>query len=667
LAEEVYELSQQHKSLETEVSGLSAQLRKSSSHISTSLTAETIAIRTAQKLSEIMPILADTKASRNWLSSQGLNGFLGLSDLAVQDDEKAPNARKVAKICIQISKLIGHCKAGSGLGRYMGLKLEKDMSGCLMLVKYLKKIYKRTCEDPMAKVLFMEIVGRMQDNLPTFEAAASLIAHLSDALPALPLAHFSKSLFSYLEEPDEATSTWLSSLHAVAVNWTPDLQATALACIQSLLYATAEQQFPRACLYLTELLISKKVNDMRPLIQFILNCSEAIKCGNRHVYSLIFKLHGLIVSNDQLIEAAICAMKHFTGASATTEQISLLICALGSVAAGHYSSLEWLYTDWTSAGEALGLLGLILETETLEEAIHSAEQLLTAFASSLTAEETAICLKLANRLYKSKRNNRSGLLFSLTSLVQTPLSSFFLKDLAAIPEENASPEQLADSSKLLNLVRKYPTEDIITAARHLAALIGQLRIEGVTAAIFTKELKLVLKQRTVQLRRLSAVLKPMVKSEPASAHLAMEMLELLAEAGNENVHLMLFVPEMITYLAARPVMPAEAVISFAENVLIKCFKVKNYTLLRILKNQLLDIDATLPLVDLIRRSKSALSIVDVYELNLLPNVKLDCIQVYDCMRGECLSVPLKQSVKVDTSSSFVFVDDGSIFCCGGEY
>lgn len=43
-----------------------------------------------------------------------------------------------------------------------------------------------------------------------------------------------------------------------------------------------------------------------------------------------------------------------------------------------------------------------------------------------------------------------------------------------------------------------------------------------------------------------------------------------AEIG--NLHLILFVMEMITNLVARPVIPAEAVISFGENVLIKCFK-----------------------------------------------------------------------------------------------
>ena len=669
MAQEVRELSQLNRSLVTEVSGLSAQLRHSASGstgVGTTggLTAEEIAICTAQKVSEVMPILADMKVSSNWLSSQGLEGFLNLTDLAVQDPEKAPSARKVAKVCIRICKLVGHCKAVSGLGRYMRLRLERDMPGCLMLSNYLKKIYQRTCEDPAAKELFREIMGRIQNNIPAFDAAAALIAHFSEALPAASLSHFSKSLLSYLEEPDETTSKWLEYLQQVPVNWAPEIKTAALTSIQSLLYAISEQRFPKACLYLTELLISNKVKSANGLVSFIFNCCEAIKDGNRHVYSLIFKLHGLVESREELIEAAVNAMQLFSSA-ATIEQVALLMCALDSISEGHYGALAWLYTDWASAGEALGLLGLLLETETLEEATHSCEQLLNSLAASLTATETATCIKFMHRLYRAKTKHRDGLMFSLTSLVRTPIAAFFLKDLAALPEEGASPEMLADTNKLLNLVRKYPDEEILTTAKFLASLIGLLRTEGVKVPMVNKGLKFVLKQRTEHLKRLAAALKPMVKSEPASAQLAVTLLGLLPKVPDETVFLMLFVPDMVMFLASTPMIQPESIISFCSTVLVKCFEVKNYTLLRILKSQQQD-NKLGPLTDLIRYSKPPYSITDVYELNLLPNVKADCIQVFDCMRGESLSIVLKQPVKVDTSSSFVFVDNGSIFCCGGE-
>ena len=669
LAHEVRELSQQNRSLVTEVSGLSAQLRHSSTGgqviSSGGLTAEEVAICTAQKVSEIMPILTDMNVSNEWLTSKGLEGFLSLSELAVQDPEKAPSARKIAKVCIRICQLVGHCKAMSGLGRYMRLRLERDMPGCLMLINYLKKTYQRTYEDPASKELFREIMGRLQNNIPEFDAAVGLIAHFSEALPAESLSHFSKALLSYLEEPDETTSKWLSYLKQVPVDWAPEIRSEALESIKSLLFASAERRFPRACLYLIELLISNQVENSKSLIAFIYHCCEALKGGNRHVYSLIFKLHGLVQENEELIEPAMNAMQQFGGARATIEEVALLMCALESIISGQYGALAWLYSDWGNAGEALGLLGLMLETETLEEATHSAEQLFTALASTLTSAETAICIKFMHRLFRSKPKHRDGLLFSLTSLVKTPLASFFLKDLTALPEEGASPEMLKDTDKLLNLVRKYPMEDIVTTGKYLASLICMLRAEGVTAPIVSKELKFVLRQRTEHLKRLSSALKPMVKSEPASAPLAVTLLSLLPKVPDETVYLMLFVPDMVMYLASTPMMASESVISFCENVLVKCFKERNFTLLRILKSQLQD-SKLLPLADLVRRSKSPISILDVYELNLLPNVKADCIQVFDCMRNESISVVLKQPVKVDTSSSFVFVDNGSIFCCGGE-
>ena len=670
LTNTISELSAQNRSLVTEVSGLSAQLRHSPSGnreagIPSGLTAEAIAICTAQKVSEVMPILADMKVSSNWMSSQGLEGFLNLTDLAVQDPEKAPSARKVAKVCIRISKLVGHCKAISGLGRYMSLRLERDMPGCLLLSNYLKKIYLRTYEDPASKELFREIVGRIQNNIPAFDAAAALIAHFSEALPAASLSHFSKSLLCYLEEPDETTTKWLEYLQEVPVDWDPEIKPAALVSIQSLLYASAEQRFPRACLYLTELLISNKVQSASTLISFIFNCCEAIKNGNRHVYSLVFKLHGLVQSKEELIETAITAMQQFS-AEATIEQVALLMCALDSICDGHYEALTWLYTDWTNAGEALGLLKLLLETETLEEATHSTEHLLRALATSLAATETAICLKFMHRLYRSKNKHREGLMFSLTSLVRTPIASFFLKDLAALPEEGASPELLADTNKLLNLARKYPVEDILTTAKYLASLIGLLRAEGVKVPVVNNGLKFVLKQRTEHLKRLAAALKSMVKSAPASAHLAVTLLGLLPKQPEETVFLLLFVPDMVVMLANTPLITPESIFSFCDNVLVKCFEVKNYTLLRIFKSQLLDPKLLSPLTEYIRFSKSPITINDVYGLNLLPNVKADCIQVFDCMRGESLSVVLKQPIKVDTSSSFVFVDNGGIFCCGGE-
>ena len=671
LTKELRELSAQNRSLVSEVSGLSSQLRlagtKAGQPISSSgITAEDVAVVTARKVSEMMPILSDIRVSNTWLSSKSMESFLQLADLTIQDPDRAPSARKVAKICVLIAQLVGPCKPVSSLGNVMRVRLENDATGCLQLVKHLKIIYSATRDDAASRVLLTEILSRMQANLPTFDSAVSLLAHLSSTLPALLLSHFARAFFNYLEEPDETTSKWLIELAALPVQWDASIKNTALGCVQSLLYAIAEQKFHKSCLQLLELLVHQQVPDQEPMLTFIMKAADAIKCGNLTVTSLIHKLYSFIHTYPDQVENAFKAMKLFPGADTTKEKVTLLMCQLESLSSNRHTSMNWLYNDWSSATEALTLQKQLTESEGLEESAQVGENLFTALSAILTSAEAQTCIKLMRRLYEVKEGKRDGLMFSLISLVKTNLASLFLKELAALPEEHATPAQVEETSKLLNLVRKYPSEDLLTAARHLASMMCLLRNENVQDVILTRELKIVLKQRTESLKKLLTALKPMVKSEPASCPLAVRLLSLLPKVPDELVYLMLFVPEVEMNLASAPMLTGTTAVRFCLDVLVKSFEVKNLTLLKIMRSQLQD-GKLMPLAELLRKSqKEHLTILDVYELNLLPNVKPDCIQVFDCMRNETEAVLTRQAIKVDTSSSFVFIDNGNIFVCGGQ-
>jgi len=207
-------------------------------------------------------------------------------------------------------------------------------------------------------------------------------------------------------------------------------------------------------------------------------------------------------------------------------------------------------------------------------------------------------------------------------------SHFFAKDLAQLSEINEEKQHVKETSKLINAVRKNATYVVLSTGRYLASMISQLLVCGIAVPILTKELKVVLIQKTNNLKQVLAAIRPMMKVEVVAANLALHLIKLLPKHPDEHVHLIAFVADLENNLSSAPMITNEVAIHFCEDAVLPCFQLDNITLLVIMHSELQSAKVNF-LVDMLRLVKRKFTTLDVYKLCLLLNVQPEFMRIFD--------------------------------------
>jgi len=642
---------------------------------------EQVSHNTAQKLVDMLPLLCDVHVSDTWLNSKSIESFLGLAELGIQNSEFAFRVRKITRTIVLIAKLVGRSKVITNFNRAIKARLQSDPERCLLLVQNLKRIYYKVHKDEGSAELMRELLHKLENPAPAFDGTVAVIAYLSQVLPPKQLTAVSLALFRFLERPAEETEEWVSALSCLPLKWEEPHREKALAGVQKLMAAVVKMDFHPSCLLLLKILNSYKHSDPEPLMIFISRASECLQSEKptEHVQVLVNTLFAFLrmdVSPERsrdLNEKAFSALRvYFLGAEVTREQVVLLLCMLLSLQNNTFTNLTWLYGDTKSAGPIEFALKLLNRLEIHRHPLAKNASIGVAFfnslaqASSLSSQEQLTFIKATFHLCDAKPTKTEEIIVTLTAMLTNMGSHFFAKDLAQLSEINEGKQHVPETCKLLNAVRKHPTEEVLPTGRYLASMIAQLRVFGIAVTILTKELKVVFIQKTNSLKQVLAAIRPMMKAEAVAANLALRIIELLPKHPDEHVHLISFVADLANNLSSAPMISNEVAIHFCEDAVLPCFSLGNITLLIIMHSQLQSAKVNF-LTDMLRTVKRKFTTLDVYELCLLPNVQPEFMRVFDCARLDAKTVQLDQAIRVDTSSSYAFIDEGRLISTGGEH
>ena len=636
---------------------------------------------TAEKLVDMLPLLGDVRVSDTWVNSKTIESFLGLAELGIQDRERAFRVRKITRTIVLIAKLVGRCKAVTNFNRAIKTRLIADPDRCMKLVQNLKQIYYKVHKDQNSAELMRELLHKLENPAPVFDGTVAVIAYLSEVLPPKQLTALSLALFRFLERPEEETQEWAGALSQLPLKWEEPHKEKALAGVQKLMAAVVKMDFHPSCLLLLKILNSYKHADPEPLMIFISRASECLQSEKptEHVQVLVNTLFAFLrmdvppERSRDLNEKAFSALRvYFLGAEVTREQVVLLLCMLLSLTSNTFQNLSWLYGDTKSAGPVEFALKLLNRLEVHKHPLEKNAAIGVAFfsslaqASSLTPQDMLIFIKATFHLCDAKHTKTEEIIVTLTTMLGNHMSHYFVKDLSQLSDINEGKQHIPETCKLLNAVRKNPTEAILPTGRYMASMISQLRTCGIAVTIFTKELKVVLIQKTNSLKQVLAAIRPMMKAEEVAANLALRLIELLPKQPDDHVHLISFIADLGNNLASAPMISNEVAIGFCEDAVLPCFTTENITLLVIMHSQLQSSKVNF-LVDMLRTVKRKFTTLDVYELCLLPNIQPEFYRVFDCARLDAKTVQLDQAIRVDTSSSYAFVDEGRLITTGGEH
>lgn len=639
-----------------------------------------VPLRTAEKLVDMLPLLCDVHVSDTWINSKSIESFLGLAELGIQDPERAFRVRKITRTIVLIAKLIGRSKAVTNFNKAIKIRLQTDPERCLKLVQNLKCIYYKVFKDAGSPELMRELLHKLENPAPAFDGTVAVIAYLSEVLPPKQLTALSLALFRFLDRPQEETQEWMGALSKLPLKWEQEHREKALAGVQKLMAAVVKMDFHPSCLLLLQILNSYKHADPEPLMIFISRASECLQSEKptEHVQVLVNTLFAFLRMDIpperslDLNEKAFSALRvYFQGAEVTREQVALLLCMLLSLQTNTFTNLIWLYGDTKTAGPVEFALKVLNKLEIHHFPLAKNAAIGVAFFSSLaqavslSAQEQLTFIKATYHLCEAKPTKAEEIVVTLTSMLNNQGSHFFAKDLAQLSEVNEGKGHVKETCKLLNAVRKHATDVVLPTGRYMASMISQLRICGIAVIIFTKELKVVLIQKTNNLKQVLAAIRPMMKAEAVAANLALRLIELLPKHPDEHVHLIAFVADLANNLGSAPMITNDVAIHFCEDAVLPCFALDNITLLVIMHSELQSSKVNY-LVDMLRAVKRKLSTLDIYELCLLPNIQPEFMRIFDCARLDAKTVQLDQPIRVDTSSSYAFIDEGRIVSSGGS-
>lgn len=632
---------------------------------------------TALSLASVMPLLNELQLGDSRLNTKSTESFLSIAELGIREPAKVAHVRKAMKTCVRIARLVGASKAVTFFGQAIRRKLDEDPEQCLSLVHDLKRIYLKVAKEEGSGGLMKEILLKLEGDSTAFDGTVRVIGYLSEVLPPSQLTELTQALFLFLKTPTEETKEWLDALSAIPLQWEQQYREKAVQGIRKLMAAVIKMNFDAACLQLLQILNTYTHADPEPLFIFISRASEALGSEQPpiHVQTLVTKLFiflQLEVSPEmskELDHKSFAALRVYFTAEATRETVALIMCILIALEKNTHSALTWLYGDGKAGPveHSLKLLRLLQESGTeLVASAEVADKFFTAFTSvqGLTAAESLVFIKATGHLCEAKPMKAQIIIESLTDMMNNPAAHPFVNEIAQLSDINEAKGHLVETRKLLNTARRFPTDAVLPTARYLANIILQLRKAGTKVPILTRKLKLVLLDKTNNLKQLLASVRPLMKSEDAAPSLVLKMLELLPGQPDEQVHLLSFVGDLANTLAAAPV-SLETAIHFCEDAVLPCFATENVNLLVMMHAQL-QVGKQTYLSEMLRNVKRKFSTLDIYEQYMLPSLQPETLRIFDCSRLESKTIRLEQPIKVDTSSSYAFVDDGGLVCCGGS-
>jgi len=633
---------------------------------------------TAISLASVIPLLNELQVGDSRLNTKSLESFLSIVELGIRQPAKAAQVRKAMKTCVRVARLVGASKAVTFFGQAIKRKLEEDPEQCLRLVHDLKRIYLKVEKEEGSGGLMKEILLKLEGDSTAFDGTVRVIGYLSEVLPPSQLTELTQALFHFLGNPSEETKEWLDALSVIPLQWEEQYREKAVQGIRKLMAAVIKMNFDAACLQLLQILNTYTHADPEPLFIFISRASEALRSERPpiHVQTLVTKLFiflQLEVSPEmskELDHKSFAALRVYFTSDTNRETVALLMCILMALEKSTHSGLTWLYGDGKAGPveHALKLLRLMQESGTeLVASAEVADKFFSSFTSvqGLTAAESLVFIKATGHLCEAKPTKAQAIVESLTDMMSNAAAHPFVNEIAQLSDINEAKGHLVETRKLLNTVRRFPTDAVLPTARFLANTILQLRKAGTTVPILTRKLKMVLLDKTNNLKQMLAAIRPLMKSEEAAPSLVLKMIELLPEQPDDQVHLLSFVGDLANSLASFALISNETAIHFCEDAVLPCFATENVNLLVMMHAQL-QAAKTNYLVEMLRNVKRKFTTLDIYEQCMLPSLQPDALRIFDCARLEAKTIRLEQMIKVDTSSSYAFVDEGGIICCGGS-
>ena len=630
-------------------------------------------------LANVLPVLNELRVGDGQINTKSMESFLAIAEMGIRLPDKAVHIRKAMKTCILIARLVGSSKAITFFGQAILRKLDEDPEKCLQLVRDLKKIYMKVANEEGSGGLMKELLLKLEGDSSAFDGTVGVIGYLSEVLPPNQLTELTLALFDFLGTHAPETKEWQDALSVIPLQWEEQYREKAVQGIRKLIGAVVKMKFDAACLQLLQILNTYTHADPEPLFIFISRASEALQSERPpiHVQTLVTKLFiflQLEVSPEmskELDQKSFAALRVYFTADVNQETVALLLSILIALEKNTYSKLTWLYGDGKVPGpveHALKLLRLLLESGMeLVASSELADQFFSAFpdVQGLTFAESLVFIKATGHLCEAKVMKTQVILQTLTELMANPAAHPFVNEIAQLSDINEAKGHLVETRKLLNTVRRFPSETVLPTARYLVNTILQLRKADTTVFIFTRKLKLVLLEKTNHLKQLLTAIRPLMKSTEAAPSLVLKMIELLPQQPDDQVHLLSFVGDLANTLASAPMISVETAIHFCEDAVLPCFATENVNLLEMMHAQL-QASKTAYLVDMLRVVKRKFTTLDIYEQCMLPSIQPDTLRIFDCARLEAKTIRLEQPIKVDTSSSYAFVDDGGIVCCGGS-
>lgn len=625
-------------------------------------------------LASVLPLLNELHVGDVRMNTRSMESFLAIIELGIRQPAKSLQVRKVMKTCVLIARLVGASKAVTSFCQTILRHLEENPEKCLQLVRSLKNIYKTVAKEEGSSELMKAILHRLEENYASFEGTMGIVGIMSTVLPPKQLTELTQALFLFIEKPAEVTKEWLAGLVAIPLQWKEEHKEKAFLSIRNLMAATIKLNFDESCLQLLNLLNKHTDEDPEPLLAFISHASETLHTDPLPTKVLISNIYTFLVSPDsspELSQQVLSALRtHFTN-EASRESVALLMCILIALERDTYAGLTWLFGDEneTCPVESVRkLLKLMLENGMeLGKTAETADMFFTVLTAvqGLAAGDGIAFIKATSRLCEAKPTKTQIIIESLTDLMNNPAVHPFINEIAQLESLNELKGQAIETRKLLNTVRKFHAETVLPAASNLTNTILHLRKAESSMPVFTRKLKRILLEKTNNLNQLLAAIQPLLKSDKAAAPLVIRLLEMLPEQTDANVRLLSGVGDLVSGLASESQIAIETAVQFCEDAVLPCFSTANVHLLEILYAQAQAAKLAY-LVDMLRTSKRKFTALDIYDHCLLPLVQPDSLRIFDCSRHESMTIPLDQPIKVDSSSSYAFVDDGGIVCCGGS-
>ena len=625
-------------------------------------------------LASVMPLLNELHVGDVRMNTRSMESFLAIIELGIRQPDRAIQVRKAMKTCVLIARLVGASKAVTSFCQTIRRNLEESPEKCLQLIHSLKSIYRTVAKEEGSSEVMTAILHRLEENYESFEGTMEIIGFLSTVLPPNQITELTQALFLFLEKPAGHTKEWLAALVAMPLEWTEQHKEKALLSIRSLMAATTKLSFDESCLQLLHLLNKHTSEDPEPLLAFISHASQALLTDPLPTKVLISNIYTFLVSPDsspELSQQVLSALrKHFTN-EASRESVALLMCVLIALERGTYEGLTWLFGDGNetcSVESVRKFLKLMLENGMeLGKTAEISDLFFTALTAvqGLAAGDGLAFIKATSRLCEAKPTKVQIILETLTDLMNDPAVHPFINEIAQLEGLNEPKGQAIETRKLLNTVRKFHTETVLPAASNLTNTILHLRKAEINRPIFTRKLKLILLEKTNDMNQFLAAIQPLVKSDKAAAPLVLRLLEMLSELADAKVHLLSGVGGLVNALASESQIAIETAIQFCEDAVMPCFATANVPLLEILYAQV-QAGKVAYLGDMIRASNRKFTTLDICDHSILPLIQPDSLRIFDCSRHESMTIPLDQPIKVDSSSSYAFVDNGGIVCCGGS-